>query len=331
MPLSGKLFDRTHKVPWPEALTAPARQIIRPESYVPGPLTVQIERLAQPGEPLEAQELLSLVAKLFFAFVHPGSQNDDLDLSDITRLFEAYHRQRLGRGDSMPQELAMRLSAWSLALRRVGDLPKVAAMVRDVADSRSLQVENSSFVGLDLGSGAGVFLLAQWILARRLGVKAPSLTGMEGDPLIGRRLASLMLDLGVADVLISDPRDPESYAPLKGADIHFVTNETIPVIFKRQGGDEFLAAHRALHQSLGRETAQARFFPDLVLADNARHRVLLELNPENRFQAPAPYDKMPLYPRAMGWEGRINALDAMGRAFTPHIPPRSLGLLPRRW
>ncbi len=331
MAQTGSPAIRISEAPWPEALVAPIRQILRPEMFVSGSLAGDLSRLSSPGEPLTPQALLSLTVKYFHAYVLGGSHEEEVSLSEITRLFLSFSQYRTGRTEALPRELVMKFTAWNVALRRLGDLPRTAALFRAIAEGRPEEGGNDNFVGLDLGTGAGLFLVAQWLQARRRGVRKPMLWGLEADPQVGRRTQALMAELEMAEVLVADPKNPEVYEFLRGMPVSYVSNETIPVVFKLQGSDEFLEIHQALFAALGAELASARFFPEMLRVDNMRHGVSLDLHPGNRFQVTGKHGETPLFPRALEYDGKLEPLELVGNSFEEYIPPRCLHLLPRRW
>lgn len=331
MPATGHLFSRTARTPWPEALTAPVREILRQGVYDEEPLRRQLQRLADPATALNEREILSLLVKHFFAYVHPGAVDRAVPLSEITRLFELFHAFRLGRVEEVPHEPRMRFQVWGLALRRLGDLPSVGQLMLSLASSKVRPAADGSFLGLDMGAGAGPLLLAMWLAARRRGVEKPHLVGVEAEPIVARRTRSFFRELGVGEILQADPKDPEVLELFRGQDIRCVANETIPVVFKRLGSDEFLAVNEALFERLGEELRESSFFPEAVTVHNARLGATLELTARQRFEPPREYRRQTFYPRTMRFGDVVSPLEIMGQRFYALIPPRSLRILPRRW
>jgi hypothetical protein len=114
-------------------------------------------------------------------------------------LFEQFSRHQSLNEDGDDVEVMNSLRQWSFALRMLADLPKTAHILRSVALRRlSPKILEQPYVGLDIGTGSGILMLAAEVQARRNGFDKPEIWGLEYDRPVVERSSVLVRSLGGA-------------------------------------------------------------------------------------------------------------------------------------
>lgn len=312
---------------WPDK-SAP---VIRPSIFRPGPLMEDIERLSRPEVVVSDEAIMNVLVKYFHAYIYPGSESHAVSLDEISELFWRFCGLWWERGEVKPDDLGLRGTA-GYALRMLADLPKTGHIFRSIAGRPTMKgTVRDGYVGLDMGTGTGILLVAAYVQARRHGVVRPELMGVEYDTVVAERTGLLLGRLGVGRVVAADARDVSAYSDVLVQPVNFVANETIPAMTQRMQSEHFSEIHAALFQAGAQWLRETVFFPEVLVAVEPRSDASVVLSRQNRFQIPKYYRRLNVYPRAMILEGRLTGLSRLGKDFTGLVPAQVRRFLPRRW
>jgi hypothetical protein len=268
------------------------------------PLRREVERLSDPGfRPTDAA-LLNLAAKYFFAFVHPGAQENPVPPEELDRLLGLYARCGSLNEPDDDIELMNRLRRLAPALAFPADARRAALLLGELLATVPAAT-GSRFLGLDVRSGAGLFVLGGAILARRLGFSAVEAWGVEQDEAVAERSGELLRSLGAGNVVADDPALPEAYAMLGGRPVSLVTTTLGSDASARLTEERFFAPWRAVFRALGGPAERAAFFPEGVIAYGREMNASLIFSRINGFQCPAEYTDAAFHPQGVFVNGRL--------------------------
>lgn len=251
--------------------------IIRPDIYEASSLQQTVQELCDTKIEVTDDKLINLVTKYFFAYFYPEAAEYVVALRAIEDLFEKcglyfailFAAMKLGREisrDSLQNHTNIFIYDHEYGVAMLGDVAPTVAIVKDII-SRKLEatLTGRHYNGLDLWSGTGILLLAQYIQARRndyrsihnIGIEQNAKSSQAGDTLISR--------LGAGHIMSGDSTDVQMYK-LIGIQwpISHVSNETIPTTWYSMGNksDPFYENLRALYAALYNYlTPQTQFFP----------------------------------------------------------------------
>lgn len=304
--------------------------LLDPAAYENISLREEIDRLAEPGTPIDDAGLVRLLAKYFHAYVH-GSHEERLSLDAIGLLFDQFHNRRRG-ADSLEgrRDLRAFLLHHGFALCMLADLPKSAHILRQILTTPLPPRAGAPFLGLDIGTGTGVLMLAMHIAARRAGFAAPRTIGIERDQTVQERTDALARTLGVGQAILGDATRPETYAALPEGPVSFVCNETLPSLGRRMWREDFSPISAALFAALGQRLAAAAFFPAALWVGDGQETTV-RLGPENAFSPDTRPPVRLLRAMAIEMDGGPLPLDRIGRDFARHVQPPWQERLARRW
>jgi len=310
----------------------PPGPVMAPALYRPEPLGDLIALLARPGAPLDVGALASLCLKYFFAYVYPESRDIPAPLDAITLLAGQFARRRGGsRQLAGRQELRRTLLRHGFALQMLLDLPKTVHLLAALL-ARTPVCPAPMFAGLDLGSGTGILLLGQYLLARRSGLGAPALLGVEHLPAVADRADALLAALGVGRVRQGDATRTAAYDALPPGPVACVTNETLPSAGRRLYKEPFPAINAVLFPALGGRLSETVFLPEAVWASDREGRDWLRLAPENAFAGDAARKPLRLYfMRDVELAGQRIPVERVGQGLEDLVEAPWRQALCRRW
>jgi hypothetical protein len=303
--------------------------VIPRECYRPGSLREDFERLALPSTPMGDADILSFLLKYFHASIYPGSESHAVPLDEVSSLlghfFDLWSDEP---GVILP--LASDHSAFPL--RMLTDLPRTAHIFRSVAN-RPLPpaMVQDPYLGIDLGTGTGIILVAAWFQAKRNGVAETRLFGVEYDDELSARTRETFSALGIGDVITGDARDPAIYTALPDGPVAFVGNENIPAPTARLSSEPFTDIHATLFSAMFRRLKGTVFFPEALIVRDRDTELDVVLSKNNRFQVPSHYRHLRPRPRAIVIEGRLTRLRQIGNNFRKYISESWLKSMPGRW
>jgi hypothetical protein len=297
--------------------------ILLPGHYRRSPLVRDLEELCDPRRAADPALFLNLVVKYFFAYLYEGAQEAVVSLPDITRLFEQFHRHRSLNEDGDDVEVMNGLRQCASALRLLADLPRAAALLRSVALHRlPPEVLERPYLGLDIGTGAGLLLLGALAQARRNGFEEPAIWGLECDRLVARRSAALARDLGLGSVVLAEGREPDPCTLAPGGPFTFISSGQP----ERRG--RFAALLAALKASCGERLKDTVFFPEGFIVYSREMNVSMLLSQGNGFQG-GGCDLEDCCPQGLISGDTVVALHRLGEEFLASLTPLGRSLLPR--
>lgn len=311
----------------------PSGPVVPPKVLRPGTLGDLVDELCRPGTPADAAMLASLALKYAFCYVHPERLGDDVSLDALTLLAGQFVRRRGGTpGLDGKLELRRFLLHHGFALQMLFDLPKTVHLL--VALLAAEPDTADGYFGLDLGAGTGILLLGGYLLARRRGIPAPTLVGMEVQPHVAARADALLAALGAGRVRQADATQVGAYADLPLAPVACLTNETLPSAGRRLYKEPFPAINAALFAALGPQLARTAFLPEAVWVSDRGGRDWQRLSPADAFGGETGGMDKPLrlaFMRDVELAGTRMPVERVGEAFADLVAPPWREALGRRW
>lgn len=306
-----------------------AVHIVDPDHYRVTPLLKEMERLCDPRTEITDPDLVNLAAKYFYSYVVEGGHHARVPLADLSELFALYSRHSSLNEPGDDIETMNRLRRFSLCLNVLADIPRIAHILRSIIRRPMPPRKGASdFLGLDLCSGSGILLVAQYILARRNRFKRILIRGMERDGIVGERTYSLCAKLGVGAVALADSAEAESYEDFRqGQPVTFVSNEAAATGHLHPRSRDLTAINETLFSVLGRGLQDTLFFPEGYIAYAREENVSMLLSGHNRFQGPREYRSVELLPQGILIEGEVVPLHVLGSDFLPYVPRQARRLL----
>lgn len=307
--------------------------VIDPAYYDDSPLMDDVDMLSNPDIKVTDTMIMSMVFKFFYCYVNKGGFNSRVKLEDVSRLCEMFSRHRSLNEPDDDIEMMNYLRQWSFSLRMLADVPKTSHIIRSIITQgiSPVLLEQDEYVGLDIGTGTGILLLAQHIHARRNGFKKITLYGIEYDKMVGLQSYKIFKELGIAEIILGDARDSRNYAPLAEKMVTFVSNETVAAMHQPLRREHFVSICRTLFRTLGKNIKDAAFFPEGLIAYCKDMNVSVLLAKNTAFQGPKEYHDMNLFPQGIIIEGNIVPLHQMGEELLPYLSEWAQRRLPRRW
>ena len=293
---------------------------IAPEFYSVESLASDVERLCDPEEAVTDESLLNMAVKFFFSYVHESGYDESVPFGEIADLYEQFSRHQSMNEPTDDVEVMNRLRMWSSVLRVLADAPRAAHVMRAVIDQADVPVCNGGpFVGVDLGAGTGIMLLALQILARRNGFTDIQTLGYQTDPISGERTHDLIHTLGAGSVMLADPTREGAYGVVQGRNISYVANEVIGGIQQSLTAENCFRKYQAFFNAVGEHIQSAAFFPEGLIAHSAQAHASVILARENSFQPPAEYLDEKFIPQGLILEGKVLPMHKLGQDFYRYL------------
>lgn len=305
--------------------------VLLPELYSDASVLHDLRTFCDPNKDITDADLLSFVLKYFYCYVH----NDGFDMrvphEDVSRLCEMFSRHHSLNEPDDDIEMMNYLRQWSFSLRMLGDITKTGQILRSIINQKLSPRLNSleEYVGLDIGTGTGILLIAQYIYAHRHGFEDVSLYGIEYDKIVGLQTYKLFKQLDLGEILMGDARDSKIYSDLLDKDIAFVSNETVSVMYQPLRREHFVSICTTLFKTIGPNIKDAAFFPEGLIAYCNEMNVSVLLAKNTAFQGPKEYLGMNLFPQGIIIEGKIVPLHLLGDEMLPLLTDWAKQTLPR--
>lgn len=288
---------------------------IGPEFYSSSSLASDIEKMCDSDVPLDDALYLNIVVKYFFAYVHDGAHVEKVPYNEISFLFEQFSRHQSLNETTDDIEVMNRLRQWSSVLRVLADAPRTAhvmrAVINQVNDCGTL---TKPFIGVDIGTGTGIMLLAQQIHAHRNGFSDIQTYGYQTDPISGERTHDLVYSLGIGSVMLADATRTNAYEILRGRNISHVANEMVTGIQQALSRNNFFDKYEAL-LSMVSPSGETVFFPDGIIAHSGKDGASLILIRENGYMVPHEYANDVFTPQGLIIEGAVLPMHKIGQDF----------------
>lgn len=318
-----------------ELLQAPLPQedIILSDLYRNTTLLEDVQCITDISRPVSIDLVLNILVKYFHAYIHAGSHRRIIALKDITLLFDQFAHRRRGCKSLLGQK---RLRQWlvqhSFALCMLADLPKTAKIFISIATADlPANLDRDEYVGLDIGTGSGILLLAAFVQARRNKFRNLRLVGIERDRHIQKRTARICTALGLGEVIHADAKNIGAYAPLTTKPITFIANETIPGMKQELWCEDFVTINRTLFSAIGPLLQDTLFFPEGLTVLDSTRGIYAMLNKMNRFHQADNLDLHAMSAQGLLMDGHIVPLNKVGDEYLAYFPEKNRHLLTQRW
>jgi hypothetical protein len=293
---------------------------IAPDFYTSDSLAFDIERLCDPGRSVTDERLLNVAVKYFFSYVHDGAHGERVEYDEIAGLYGQFSRHHSLNEPTDDIEIMNRLRQWSPVLRVLADASRAAHVMRAVIGQRDApRPTGGPYVGVDIGAGTGIMLLAQQIQARRNGFSDIQVYGFQADPLSGERTHDLVHSLGAGSVMLADPTREGAYNILRGRAISYVANEMVAGMQQSLTQDNFFNKYKAFFSAVAENSERAAFFPEGLIAHSGSVGISLIFAKENGFQAPEEYMGAEFLPQGLIIEGRVMPMHELGAGFYRYL------------
>ncbi|WP_281762433.1 hypothetical protein [Pseudodesulfovibrio nedwellii] len=288
---------------------------IDPGFYSTKSLAQDVERLCDPSETVTNARLLNVAVKYFFSYVH-DAYDEPVPYGEVAGLYEQFSRHQSMNEPSDDIETMNRLRMWSSVLRVLADAPRAAHVMRGVlTQTDAPQCGGGPFVGVDLGAGTGIMLLALQIQARRNGFADIQTLGYQTDPVSGERTHDLVHSLGAGSVMLADPTREGAYGVVQGRNISYVANEVLAGIQQSLSAENCFRKYQAFFNAVGNNLDSAVFFPEGLIAYSAMAHASVILAKENRFQPPQEFMNEKFVPQGLIFEGKLLPMHKLGQDF----------------
>lgn len=293
---------------------------IAPEFYTSDSLATDIDRLCDPDQSIRNEQYLNVAVKFFFAYVHEGAHTEEIEYGEVAALYEQFSRHQSLNEPTDDIEVMNRLRQWSPVLRVLADAPRAAHILRAVIGQRDAPLSSGgSYVGVDIGAGTGIMLLAQQVQARRNGYADIQTLGFQTDPISGERTHDLVHSIGAGSVMLADPTREGAYGILRGRVISYVANEMVAGMQQSLKNDNFFDKYRAFFNAVGANADSAAFFPEGLIAHSGAEGTSVILAKENGFSAPEEYMGLEFIPQGLILEGKVLPMHKLGKDFYPYL------------
>lgn len=310
-----------------------AADVIREDLYSSSSLMEDIQKAANSKERMTHREIFNILIKYFHAYIHPRSITCRPTLKDISASFNAFIHRRVGSQVLWGQnKLRKLLLKYGFALAMLADLPKSAHIFRQIV---SLEIDpedfEGRFVGVDIGAGTGILMLAQWISASRNNFELIEITGIERDPATHQRTALIAEKLNLGKMINSEAKSVQTYLFLKNRPVTFISNETLPGASARLWKEDFIQINKTLFDNFGHLLQKTFFFPGRVLASDSTGKYSTILSRENCFYNVNGPPLHLMFPKAIELDGKLCPLTEIGRDMAGCLNKPWFDILSRRW
>lgn len=267
------------------------------------PLALDVERMADPATEVNTDALVNLAAKYFFAFVHPGAQENPVPVEEIALLVMMYERCASLNEPDDDIEIMNVLRRHAPGLSLAADAGRAALILSELL--RQAPAAGSKFLGLDIHTGSGLLALGQCLMARRLSRRPIEVWGMERDGATAQRAGELLRSLGAGNVVEADPASAASYDILGGRPVSMISTPLVTGETGSLSEDMYFGSYAALFEALGKEAHRSAFFPEGLIAYSRDMNASLILSRENGYQRPPEYADATFHPQGLVVDGRV--------------------------
>ncbi|BCS87464.1 hypothetical protein [Pseudodesulfovibrio sediminis] len=293
---------------------------IAPGFYTTDSLAADVARLCDPGEAVSDTRLLNVAVKYFYAYVYEGAHNEPVSYSEIVALYEQFSRHQSMNEPSDDIEIMNRLRQWSSVLRVLADASRAAHIMRGVIGQHDAPIcGGGPYVGVDIGAGTGLMLLALQIQARRNGFTDIQTLGYQTDPVSGERTHDLVHSLGAGSVMLADPNREGAYGMLRGRPISYVANEVLAGIQRSLTAENCFIKYEMFNRAVESNILTAAYFPEGLIAHSAAINSSVILAKENGFQPPAEFMHEKFTPQGLILEGKLIPIHKLGGDFYQYL------------
>jgi hypothetical protein len=242
---------------------------------------------------------LNLVTKYFFAYFYPESVDQTIDIASVEKFRQDYDDyfkakeiafQRSNDFMLHKNPIHKFIYTHEYPITMLGDIAATTILVKDIAQRElSSALQANTYRWLDLGTGTGILLLAQYIQAMRNGYTSLQKIGIDNHPYAVRTTDKLIQKLWCGAAIYGDTTQKNTYLQLYGdSPIHHVSNETIPPRNSRMNtkSDPFFQNTTALYAVLDQYIKpETQFFPNRldVRVHHSPFGQTMSCTPDNKF------------------------------------------------
>lgn len=215
-------------------------KIIHPDIYDSSlSLNKTVEKLSDPKVTVDEDMLINLVAKYFYCYFLPDLVDTKLSLKDIEKFFEwgqifcvASRKDKQiiwFKWDLDEVFFSLRFANNSYGLTMLGDIAPTVSILQDIILRKiDPNVFDGHYQWLDLWTGSGILLLAQYIQAVRNGFSSIHNVGVEYNGSAIPDLSKIADKLGFGKIVQWDTTQASLYQTLNLDRVSFFSNENIP-------------------------------------------------------------------------------------------------------
>lgn len=194
-----------------------------------------IERFCNPSYKVRDWEIANLIVKYFFNYIFPGNHNIRLSESDINKVFNESHfffdimrkwEKELGTDEPL---LFREIGRLEYQLAMLWDVASTIVLFKDIIHRRVDDILwGGKYFWLDIGTGSGILLLAQYIQARRNGFTSFVNTGVELNHFAFERTQEIVQALGIWNLIYGNSYLEETYESVRKIEnISFLSSENL--------------------------------------------------------------------------------------------------------
>ncbi len=301
----------------------------------------EIEILSTPETNIDIYDIINLVAKYFFAYIYTESINlkvKEEEINDIFNRFSFYcENAHYAKKFSFSKESNIfRTSSYQLCM--LWDISSTVDIIKDIITRKIDDIFwNKAYYWIDLWTGSGILLLAQYVQARRNWLIPQDNTniGIELDKNVRLLSQTLAQKVWFWKIIQWDIREQKTFNELQISS-HFVSNENLPNETNTFGMSDdikepFFESIFALEDCITLEWS--KFFPEqqIDLESSISRRDIRTFYESFLWKKPRIHPSSRLYPIAIEINWRIQTLSEVGKTFEESGIIKQAVTNERRW
>lgn len=194
--------------------------ILNEQIYRPSSLNEDISASLAKKDAVESSLLANIISKYIIVFALWSGQADGLSYSEYRERMKELLEELKKR-----ENLESKIKSIKYQLQMVLDVPATMEVMLEIINRiNTIKIDGSVFRGLDLWSGSGILMLAQYIWARRSGWNHTAITWIELDYSAQGLSDTVIRKLWIWKVLRWDSQNSELY-PEESP--YFISNENL--------------------------------------------------------------------------------------------------------
>ncbi|XPV77252.1 MAG: hypothetical protein ACNI27_04870 [Desulfovibrio sp.] len=296
--------------------------VLREECYCKTSLIEDVERLADSATEADGQILVNIIVKYFFAYMYNGAETERIDYQEIMKLYGQFRRHRSLNEPEDDIEIMNNFRRWSRALVALEDVAGTAYALSVILENKiPVTVPGETFCSLDIGTGSGILMLAEFILGARNGFSDAMPFGIEHDPYIGERTQALARKLDFGEVVVKDPRLASTYEVMQGLDIHYISNAAVVTGRGQDLKDNLMDVFCSLFYLRRTHLKRTQYFPEGMIAYSRDMNVSTIVSREGSYGELFDVNTIP---QGLIVDGNILPMHKMGELFHEYFDERAV-------
>ncbi len=266
-----------------------------------------IERACNKGISVDYGVIVNIIVRFIFVYRYPektDSKNTSLqEIEELISLYIRYvqirsyspKRKNMSSKNPVTQSHLDFISQSYYQVKMLIDIAATSEIFMEIALRKPLQSPlKDQYIWLDIGTGSGILLLAQYIQARRQGYRNIKNIGIDNSldstsplSLHGKILAK---NLDFWEILYGDTSKIETYKKLSLSHVSHISNETIPHPYTNmlssysEKRDPFFSNYAAVFYVFWNSLKNTSFFPTRLEVSIGRKSQCEILSPRWKFQ-----------------------------------------------